>query len=291
MKSFFNQLNNREIALFIWFAILIILMLAMAKGIVRPIKNMARILFSLKFLMIFFPFCLYLFLAVFFLWKVKFWNYDLHKDTIVWVFTVALPLFFLANKHTDVSFFKNLLFESFKWTIFLEFVANLYVFSLPVELILVPIILFTAMLQAYANTQEQYKDVNKYLKNFIAITSFCLAVFSLVKTVQHYKAFFSIGILKEIILPPLLTILYLPALYVITLVMEYETLFLQVKFLTENPSTRKQLKEIILRKARLDITKVKNIASNIMWARIETIKDLDGYINAISKKKLHSKLY
>ncbi len=62
------------------------------------------------------------------------------------------------------NYFKSALISNFKILVIIVFIVNLYVFSLPIEFILVPFLVMLGALTAIAEIDEQYvKICNKRL--------------------------------------------------------------------------------------------------------------------------------
>ena len=79
--------------------------------------------------------------------KIHFWNISATKDTILWTLGSAFGMYFSLNKVAqDENYFNNVILDNLKIVLLLEFVVNLYSFSLPVELIVIPIVSFIVLL-------------------------------------------------------------------------------------------------------------------------------------------------
>ena len=73
--------------------------------------------------------------------RVHAWDLSLLKDTLLWYFGVATVMFFSAHEATRGSrSFRSLVLKNLQFAIVLEFIVNLYVFNIFVELLLVPIL-------------------------------------------------------------------------------------------------------------------------------------------------------
>ena len=70
--------------------------------------------------------------------------------------------------------FKDIFLSAIKWTIVLEFVVNLYSFSLFTEIIILPVLVLLAMTQAVAERDEKHKVVSDFLQYLIAIAGFLI---------------------------------------------------------------------------------------------------------------------
>ncbi|WP_338825518.1 hypothetical protein MHOCP_10940 [Moorella humiferrea] len=150
-----DPFNNREIATAFWFIVFLAFALRKAdirKSFMAVLRAFCqfKILLSV-FLMVFYTLAVVRLLAAIGLWKVS-----LLKDTIVWlcVNAMAMMIRFITSDDAE-NIFQKVLTDSFKCIIVLEFLVNTYTFSLPTELVLVPILALIAMVDVIASSDEK----------------------------------------------------------------------------------------------------------------------------------------
>jgi hypothetical protein len=88
-------------------------------------------------------------------------------------------------------------------------------------------------------------------------------LFSLYKTIEQHTEFLSTDNLKNFLLPIILTITFLPFIYLFNLYAKYEILWTRLNITIRNNEDRKRLKRHILLIANLEINKLVNISKNI----------------------------
>jgi len=159
--------NNREIALLLWLAVIVlaVLLSKLRKSLVPIVK----ILTSKMFLIIFSLIGAYLFGIILLLKNLEVWQTSNLKDVLFWLFTVGLILVFKINNAKSNAYFIGIFLSAIKWTIILEFVVNLYSFSLLAEILILPVLVFLALTQAVAEMDAKHKVVSQFLQNVIAI--------------------------------------------------------------------------------------------------------------------------
>lgn len=213
----------------IWLVVLVIILLFM-KSTWKVLPGMVRMLLSRQVLTVLIAMVLYVGLVVLILYDVHFWNRFLIKDTLFWFVGVAIILLFNVNKATEDGgpFFKRVILEGIGFAMVLAFLANLYSFPLWFEIILAPSITFLVLLSVLASTEEQYSSVKKLVDFVLAAFGFFLIGFTVYKMASNYHSFFTCGTLRTFVLPPLLTIAYLPFLYVCALYMVYDSMFVRI---------------------------------------------------------------
>ncbi len=284
MTEFLANFSNREIALFTWILVAIIAML-FSKSIRKSISKIFKVLFVKSILITFLLFILYVGGIVFGLYKFGFWDLSLLKDTILWTFGFAVILVFGANKTKRISDFKAILKDAVKWTIIIEFIVAFYNFSLTTELIILPILTFIAMLQAFSETDEKYNQVSKVFKNTLSLVGLSILGYVLYKTFYQGGELITVGNFKSLLLPIILTALFIPFVYSFSLFMVYENLFVKLKFFIQDRKIRKKAKWQILRIANFNLDKLSNISENIIKERTLTLDNSFAKIKQISKQK------
>jgi len=151
--------NNREIATAFW-------LLAFATWVLRKpdvrhsLTAGLRAACHIKIVASVCVMLLYTAAAVGLLTMLGLWKVGLLKDTIVWfgVSAMAMMVRFVASDHRG-SILRKVVFDSVKIVIILEFLLNTYTFSLPVELILVPLLTLIAAAGAIAGLDTKHSAV------------------------------------------------------------------------------------------------------------------------------------
>lgn len=276
--------NNREIALLLWIAVIVLAVLfsKLRKSLVPIIK----ILTSKMFLIIFSLIGIYLFGIIFLFKHLDVWQNSNLKDVLFWLFTVGLILVFKINDAKSNAYFKGIFLSAIKWTIVLEFVVNLYSFSLFSEIIILPVLVFLAMTQAVAEMDEKHKVVSKFLQNIIAIAGLSIFSYSLYKTVINFDAVLNFQNLVSFLLPSTITILFIPFVYFLALYSTYESYFIHLDFMTVKKDKVKETKKLMLRIANINLDKLLRIKKNFEKRVFYDDTDLKNYVQAISKKQV-----
>jgi hypothetical protein len=281
MKSFFQELNNRELAVAIWIGLLLIAM-AFAKDVRHSMGGIIKSFFVKKVFFIFLSIALYSLIIISLLYVVEYWNKTLLKDSVFWFFGTAFLLIFKVTASVDVSFLKKLVFDSVKFTLVFEYIFNLYVFPLPLELFFVLAIILLAMMKPLADREEKHKAARGCIDNSILFLSVGTILFSAIETVQHYNDFFTIANTKSLLLAPILTILYIPFFYLIAFYIQYETLRVNIECMFADKEKVSKTKRAIRRHVGLSITRLNNISCRFNKRNIYTDPSIDDYIKDIS---------
>lgn len=275
--------NNREIALLFWIA-LIVLAVLLSK-LRKSLVPIFKILTGKMFLIIFSLIGIYLYGIILLLKYLEVWQSSNLKDVLFWFFSVGLILVFKINDAKSNAYFKGIFLSAIKWTIILEFIVNLYSFSLFTEIIILPVLVFLAMTQAVAEMDEKHKMVSKFLQNVIAVAGLLIFSFSLYKTVINFDAVLTFQNLIVFLLPSTITILFIPFVYFLALYSTYESYFIQLDFMTVKKDKVKEVKKLILRIANINLDKLLRIKKNFEKRVFYDDTDLKDYVQEIMFKK------
>ena len=249
------------------------------------LKDVVKLLFGKYFLAIYLTLGIYLFGTFSLLKAIGLWTSADIKDSIFWLFSVAFVLVFSLNKAKDSKYFKEILIDTIKVIAILEFVINFYNFSLVTELILLPILIFIVMLQAFAGLGSKNAQVAKLLTNLMAIFGFGLLIYSIYQMANGYSDFFKLGTLHTFILPITLTILFLPYLHCLSLYSIYESYFIRLDFMTVKKGKVKKVKKHIRRRAHININRLNRIMERFDKKVFNDDTNLKKYVKKISKRK------
>lgn len=264
MIDFFS---NRELAVLIWLAILLITLLLKGK-IQENIIKLIKCFFDLKIIIPLGLLILYVLLLIFVLIKAEFWEVCLLKDTLFWFGSTAFITFFNIQKSEKAGFFKNIIKDNLKFVIILEFLLNFHTFSFLLEFILVPCLfvlsLSVGILEYQAQKDKSFTKITELLKNILVIYVLVALGFVIYKSVIGYRELFSISNLRALLLPAILTVLSLPFFYLLAIFMQYDVLFPVLSRLFSNNGKVLTLntKVYILYSANFSLKRWKKIRKN-----------------------------
>jgi hypothetical protein len=213
--------------------------------------------------------------------KLNFWSLVLLKDTLFWFITVAIVLLFAIVKAKDSKFFKDILIDTFKWSLVIEFIINFYTFNLIIEILLVPIILILVLTQTISETDKKYNLISKFLQNILAIIGLFIIGLAVYKTFKNFKTLFQLQNLFSFLLPPILTILMIPYLYLLVVYISYDSLFSQIKHISDDLRIKRSLKRAILLNATINLNRLNRISARLNRFDLNQSTDIKTYIKKL----------
>ncbi len=262
MNKILDSFSTRETALIIWLIIVIVLMLFGEKQR-NSLFGVLKALFVKDLIFVLFLFAIHTFIYIFILHKIGYWDKSLLKDTLFWFIGFGIITIFKVNDINTNSDFKKLILESISWTIIIEFLVNFYTFSLTIELLMLPFLTFISMVQVYASYDKKNKEADLLMKIVIMSSATFIFIFSFYKTISNSNDFFTLENLKTFLFPVILSITFLPFLYIFNLVVKYELLWVVLNCNILEKRIRQSTKRKIILIANLNIDRVVSISRNI----------------------------
>ena len=128
--------TSREIAIFIWVVVALILAVSQKK-IRESLFPVIKAFFAKKIIITYLLSVVYITLSVFLLYRVKFWDIPLLKKTVFWTLTFASVSLFNINKVSeDKKYFIAAVKHNLKLSLIFEFILDFYSPNLFVELLI-----------------------------------------------------------------------------------------------------------------------------------------------------------
>ena len=209
-----NIFNNKEIATAIWFVVVLFFILS-KREIRKSALGLLRTLFQTKMLMLIFLMGFYTFWMVFFLYKVHYWDVSLLKDTIIWFFFAGIVMAFrILSSETNANILRKIIIDNINAIIIVEFLANTYTFPFVVELFLIPFLALIVGLEIAAKGDRKTVSVVKLMAGLRTIIVIIILTYVIIKLSSDYKNFFNLTTLRDFLLAPLLSFLFLPLVYI-----------------------------------------------------------------------------
>jgi hypothetical protein len=251
-----HQLNNREITVIIWLFILFAWLMSW-KTVRKSFHGVFTILLHRQIVTILLLMVIYVLLLVLGLERVGLWYAPSHlKDTVIWLLVVGFAMIVnVSDVSKDEKFFGKAIRDAIKLTIVLEFVIGLYPFSLPVELLLVPFVTLLVMALAIAEMKQEYQAFKKVLEWLLALIGILLIWHSMRSLISDAD-FVVVERLTEMLLPALLTVLFLPFVYFLALYSAYESVFLRLNIWNRDSTVLGYAKRRIFLRFGLNLSKL-----------------------------------
>lgn len=205
--------NNREIAGAIWLISTLGLLL-LKRDIRSGVLDVLKLASDTKLLVLFSSLAIWVVLVASLANAFGVWTSGEVAPTVVWYFLGGLPLLGRAFDAKEGSqHFRGYAKDALSGTALLEFVYVAGTFSLPIELILTPVVTLVGLMIIVSERRPEHASVNNLLTGLAAI--FVLAIFwnSVSQIWNQPSEFFNSTTARNFILPIYLTVLSIPLFY------------------------------------------------------------------------------
>ena len=255
IQKFFQALTSRELAVLIWILFAIIWCVSHSK-IRNSFFQLIKAFFAWKLTLSYLLMFTYIACLIWILKAMAIWKIDHIPMTVLWTLCVAFVMLFNFQKANEQNFFKNSVKDNIKGLVFVEFFVNLYVFNFWIEFILVPVSAFIGGMKAIAERNEEYEIVDKLLNAILIVAGFFIFFYAIYKVVTDFENFATIQNLESFYMPILLSILFIPFVYISALIAAYETLFIRLQFFVPDKAVLRYAKFKTILSIRFNLSKL-----------------------------------
>ncbi|OFZ53042.1 MAG: hypothetical protein A2428_11420 [Bdellovibrionales bacterium RIFOXYC1_FULL_54_43] len=276
----FESFSNRELATGIWALLIFPAALCSTskgrKSLAEFIKVLAgrAILITLSLLFV------YVCWEVWLLEQIGIWDRTHLKDTYVWFLFSALAIFlkYIPPTESNQIAFGALLKETLCALVIFEFIVNFYTFSLPTELLLVPVVSLIAITAHIAEKTPEHRLTAKILSSALGL----FVVYALYHTIRATiadPAIFSVASARQLLVPSLLTVLFIPALYLFALYAAYEMMFFRISWnLKKHPGWQKRTKWRAIKTGQISLRRTQRLSkvlARTVW-NAKTLQEVES---------------
>lgn len=236
------ELNDREIALLIWLGVVIIACLV-HPGIRSSFVSVLKAFGQRQILIIIGLFYAFLALAVWLLSAVYLWEWDQLKTTLVWSIVVGIASLMQINKIQDQPhFFRDWIKDTLKALAIVEFVVKFYAFPLLAELILQPLLFVIVATLAVGKGNPKNEPAVKLLNGLLFLIGLGLVIYAAYKIAVNICSFLTLTTLRDFYTPIVLSILFVPFIFVLHVYCTYEASFGALRWAIKDVKLRRYAK-------------------------------------------------
>lgn len=191
---------------------------------------------------------LYVSCVVYLLNLAGFWDFSLLKETIYWfAFAGAVTLGRSTKADPKISYVRASLVDSLKLVIIIEFLVAMHTFALWIELLTVPFATLLFVLHTFTETKKEHDDVRSFLGHLLSVLGLIVLSYVGYRTFMDLKEIATLDALKNLLLPPTLSIAFLPFLILAVTYFSYENAFRRMMFVVKDPNVQRYAKWQALR--------------------------------------------
>lgn len=279
------DLNPREIAILIYtlaffgWALLI-------PSVRRSAGDVVKAFFQRQILVVLVAMSAFVIACVLVLAHFDVWRWVNLKTTIVWWMTFAFVSMFEASKVSEEpGTLKRMAWEALNITTVIVFIAEFQTFPLWGEMLFVPFVTMVALMLGVAQHRPENAIVVGPLTVVQSLVGFGVLGFGLFSVIQDFREFASLDTAREFAVPVLLSLMFLPFLYCLSVVMVHETIFVSLRFQKENDRLVRYAQRKAILSFGLDVDGIKRLARSIRMDDIEDRAGVDGAVREIKRLK------
>ena len=278
------ELNNRETASLIWIAAFLgYAFLNDKEGHkAEAFKGLLRAFFAPKIIVVLVWASLWIILCVQALSYVGVWEISNLKTTLLWAITFAFVTLLDTNRISeDDTYFRKTIRDTIGATVVVTFIAEAYSFSFIAEIILTPLLALMAVIQILSEKNSEQASVNKLVSNILATMGLAYIGYGMYMVVTDFGEFASWNILREFFIPIVLSLLFLPYLFVIAVLVSYELTFLGFRWALPDDALQRYAKFQAIVRFRFDLNGLRRWKRHIGVSRPSSREEIHKSIAEI----------
>ena len=133
---------------------------------------------------------------------IRFWTFDLFKETLLWFFATALvSQFRLLIEKQEEDLVSLLVIDNIKVVVIIEFLVGEYTFPFYIELFLIPLAVLTTGLDEVAKSKEEFKKVAKFTSALVGILGLAILFFALYSAINDLQNLGTLDTVRLVLLP------------------------------------------------------------------------------------------
>jgi len=210
-------LNSREDAILVWSVIFIgWVLFVRPSGVGGSLLGVVRLALFSRLTAVFGLAAVYSACLVYLAQVLGIWHTSASKETTYWFFGTGLLLVGLAIEWSqDPAVFRRLLRRGLELTIVIEFLINLYVFPLAVELVLLPLVALFVLMQVVAKDDPSLSSARAPIDFVLMAIGAGLIIYAVESAATDPDGLFSRDHAERFLVGPVMTIALMPLLIAI----------------------------------------------------------------------------
>jgi hypothetical protein len=266
------DLNTRETAMLVWIALTLAVALAIPSGrgiVVDGVKIAARPFVAVMLAM---TTLLALTITICLAW-LGYWRTPMIPATVAWFVGTAIIGTFSTGGVTDLRWLAT---RTVALTAVIEFVSNAYTLPLPVELVIVPMAIALVTLASFADLRPEFAITRTPFKALAVALFVGTLTPTIVYVVQHLGHLASAERAREFLLPLVLTVAFIPYLYLVQMVIAWQTaLSMLTSLMQDRPSLLSTAKRALIRSCHVSLPRIQLFEPDFRWRLAAATSDED----------------
>lgn len=282
------ELSNREWAYILWVMAFIgyALIKDKKRQLIESIGNILRAFCEPKIIIVLFFALIWITFCVSLLHYASAWQLTNIKTTLLWIVTFAfVTLFDISRISEDEIYFRKTVRDTLGAMAAITFIAESYSFSFIVELILLPFLTLITGIHVISAKKPEHASVHKLAGAILAVTGVVYIGYGLYMAGQDFQAFATWNTFREFSVPIILSLLFLPYLYAVSVIVSYELTFTRFYWALKDDDLRRYAALWAIIKFRFDLNGLRKWKRHIGIFPLKTRKDIQDSIAEIKRNQ------
>lgn len=279
------DLNNRELAFLVWAAVFIGY-ISTKKTKREAFGRLIRAFLNPKIVGSLALMALWIGLCVYALAFIGWWNPGNLKSTLIWSVTFAFVTMLDVNRITEEStFFRKMARDTVSATVVVTFIAELYSFSLFVELLLIPFLAFVTVFQVLSERKPEHAAVHKLSSAILIIAGLLYFSYGIYGAAKNLDDFSTWNNLREFFVPIFLSLLFLPFIYAMSVFVSYEMNVTWLRWPLKDHRLRHYAARQAMMRFRFDLEGLRRWTRNVAILQPSTREEIRNSIAEVLLQK------
>lgn len=270
MHAILESIDNRDLALCFWLAVLFAWILC-KPSLRRHLKAVWKAVTHHRIL-IAFGFAAATVAALSYLLNlVGLWTLSQLKGSVAWFLVACIPsMMDIPKLSHDFGLFRTAALKNFELSVLVDFYVNLFHAALLVEIILLPVATALTAMIVLAELKPELKAAHRPLTSILAAIGICWLVFQAYKLASSFEEVRNLNTVRDFVLPLALNLAFLPVLVLYAVYAAYDSVFANLQFVIKQPALRRFAKISLLLRCGLNYMRARR------WLKQARHADLDN---------------
>lgn len=188
----------------------------------------------------------------------------------------------------DLDLWSKLVKKNLHGFVYIEILVNTYTFHYFVELTIIGVLVVVSIMNAVAGLEKRYKSVENLTEWLLAVFGFALFSYALVRAVDDPNTFRNVETLSAISLPAVLSVGYVPILYVFAVLSHYEQIFIRLDLgIKKSPTFKRKVKWRLFKALGLQENRLRRfVGQSTPLMRMTTLDEVSDYLRTALPRPL-----
>jgi len=226
------------------------------------------------------------------LWWINLWDWGSLKTTVVWSLTFAFySMFQVINIEFNQKYRKQLTLESFGLAAILMFIGSVYTLPLWGEFVIFPFVSLLTMVQVFSSYKAELRNAEKLASKILTLIGLGYISYWGYSMYQNPNLLFTWNNFIDFFMPIILTIWYLPYLFLWKLVMVYELLFLSLKRKIDDSKLLRFSKVMAIWSLNWNVKAIDQFKTRVAARPLDNKYDIVKQLNWVKLQRLKKKYH